>query len=113
MNDNLIFFFQADDGIRYLVLSRGLGDVYKRQIEQLAIGAQEGREQEARETHDKYVEHDTHDDLVDEVLDRECRAHEPVSYTHPDAADAPLCVDLGGRRIINKKKQTNKPAHYL
>ena len=27
----LFFFFQAEDGIRYLVRSRGLGDVYKRQ----------------------------------------------------------------------------------
>ena len=26
-----IFFFQAEDGIRDLVRSRGLGDVYKRQ----------------------------------------------------------------------------------
>ena len=29
----MFFFFQAEDGIRYLVRSRGLGDVYKRQIE--------------------------------------------------------------------------------
>ena len=28
------FFFQAEDGIRDLVRSRGLGDVYKRQIDQ-------------------------------------------------------------------------------
>ena len=27
-----VFFFQAEDGIRDLVRSRGLGDVYKRQI---------------------------------------------------------------------------------
>ena len=27
----VVFFFQAEDGIRYLVRSRGLGDVYKRQ----------------------------------------------------------------------------------
>ena len=27
----LIFFFQAEDGIRDLRMSRGLGDVYKRQ----------------------------------------------------------------------------------
>ena len=27
----LLFFFQSEDGIRYLVRSRGLGDVYKRQ----------------------------------------------------------------------------------
>ena len=26
------FFFQAEDGIRDLVRSRGLGDVYKRQV---------------------------------------------------------------------------------
>ena len=32
----LIFFFQAEDGIRDLVRSRGLGDVYKRQITHLA-----------------------------------------------------------------------------
>ena len=28
----LVFFFQAEDGIRDLVRSRGLGDVYKRQV---------------------------------------------------------------------------------
>ena len=28
-----VFFFQAEDGIRDLVRSRGLGDVYKRQQE--------------------------------------------------------------------------------
>ena len=29
----MFFFFQAEDGIRDLVRSRGLGDVYKRQVE--------------------------------------------------------------------------------
>ena len=29
------FFFQAEDGIRDLVRSRGLGDVYKRQVKRL------------------------------------------------------------------------------
>ena len=28
---SMFFFFQAEDGIRDLVRSRGLGDVYKRQ----------------------------------------------------------------------------------
>ena len=32
------FFFQAEDGIRDLVRSRGLGDVYKRQLLHAAIG---------------------------------------------------------------------------
>ena len=32
----VFFFFQAEDGIRDLVRSRGLGDVYKRQIHVLS-----------------------------------------------------------------------------
>ena len=30
--EQCFFFFQAEDGIRDLVRSRGLGDVYKRQV---------------------------------------------------------------------------------
>ena len=36
------FFFQAEDGIRDLVRSRGLGDVYKRQISRKAIQRKTG-----------------------------------------------------------------------
>ena len=36
----LVFFFQAEDGIRDLVRSRGLGDVYKRQA---MVGANRAR----------------------------------------------------------------------
>ena len=32
-------FFQAEDGIRDLVRSRGLGDVYKRQVPTLLVDA--------------------------------------------------------------------------
>ena len=35
----LCFFFQAEDGIRDLVRSRGLGDVYKRQGVYMARGS--------------------------------------------------------------------------
>ena len=34
----MIFFFQAEDGIRDLVRSRGLGDVYKRQVSFIPLG---------------------------------------------------------------------------
>ena len=34
----ICFFFQAEDGIRDLVRSRGLGDVYKRQAQVIAAG---------------------------------------------------------------------------
>ena len=35
-----LFFFQAEDGIRDLVRSRGLGDVYKRQVTVTVLGTQ-------------------------------------------------------------------------
>ena len=34
---SFVFFFQAEDGIRDLVRSRGLGDVYKRQVDELPV----------------------------------------------------------------------------
>ena len=47
-----IFFFQAEDGIRDLVRSRGLGDVYKRQglhdaAERIGRAGQPDREPDA------------------------------------------------------------------
>ena len=54
----VIFFFQAEDGIRDLVRSRGLGDVYKRQ---LPVSPEHGEiKPEIRPG--KHHEHD-HDDL--------------------------------------------------
>ena len=41
--DALVFFFQAEDGIRDRSPSRGLGDVYKRQIRALGGGKAESR----------------------------------------------------------------------
>ena len=90
---SVFFFFQAEDGIRDLVRSRGLGDVYKRQILAgvtlivRAFGV-----------------------LADSGLStiRPAPALDLVSrcllYTS-DAADERSSVDLGGRRIIKKKKQ--------
>ena len=52
-----LFFFQAEDGIRDLVRSRGLGDVYKRQAghalhragdDRAALGAAAARADEPR-----------------------------------------------------------------
>ena len=37
-------FFQAEDGIRDFCLSRGLGDVYKRQILESAIAVSDARQ---------------------------------------------------------------------
>ena len=43
------FFFQAEDGIRDLVRSRGLGDVYKRQILHIYEGSDHSPHQWQRE----------------------------------------------------------------
>ena len=46
----VVFFVQAEDGIRDLVRSRGLGDVYKRQVHPIAVpGVHEQVEQRAEE----------------------------------------------------------------
>ena len=38
-------------------------------------------------------------------VEEDVTGSKPVSYTHLDAADEGLGVDLGGRRIIKKKKK--------
>ena len=83
-----IFFIQAEDGIRDLVRSRGLGDVYKRQfVCKLAVGrAVDDAFRDIREGHHlRRVEH----------------AQVEACLLYPsDAADERSSVDLGGRRII-------------
>ena len=94
----VFFFFQAEDGIRDLVRSRGLGDVYKRQ-DLLARAAAEGLHRR-RQRHDPGVS--PLDWLCDRV--RGC-----LLYTS-DAADERSSVDLGGRRIIKKKNTAESVA---
>ena len=89
------FFFQAEDGIRDLVRSRGLGDVYKRQILFGPAG------------HLGVVRADLRlrmGECRDQSLQR--GAGICLLYTS-DAADERSSVDLGGRRIL-KKKNTRK-----
>ena len=89
----MFFFFQAEDGIRDLVRSRGLGDVYKRQAEDLLMS-----DTAAAATDDEEVEEQAEQALS--TVDSEfC-----LLYTS-DAADERSSVDLGGRRIIKKKNR--------
>ena len=89
-----MFFFQAEDGIRALVRSRGLGDVYKRQVlprpslEFVAYAKNEG-----------FV------DFLPSWGGLRIQSKVCLLYTS-DAADDLLCVDLGGRRLLKKKKTT-------
>ena len=53
------FFFQAEDGIRDFCLSRGLGDVYKRQVRD---GEQRRHDEEEREQDGQQ-----HDDRAGEI----------------------------------------------
>ena len=89
----MIFFFQAEDGIRDLVRSRGLGDVYKRQALYLLALQHSLRRASRKELAQIYRR------LRVLVLFYLC-----LLYTS-DAADERSSVDLGGRRIIKKKKE--------
>mgnify|MGYP003381561392 CR=1 FL=1 len=65
-----VFLFQAEDGIRDLVRSRGLGDVYKRQVGLYGVvfGAMGAGAAEPT--------------LADEVLSLAAQSEGAVSYTH-------------------------------
>ena len=86
-----IFFFQAEDGIRDLVRSRGLGDVYKRQGAPFPSGLEAIVPSRAVDLLRRL------DSDVEMEVSRTC-----LLYTS-DAADERSSVDLGGRRIIKKK----------
>ena len=87
----LIFFFQAEDGIRDLVRSRGLGDVYKRQVPKENVLGEVGKGYKiAIET------------LNEGRIGIAAQMVGCLLYTS-DAADERSSVDLGGRRIIKKK----------
>ena len=88
------FFFQAEDGIRDLVRSRGLGDVYKRQVF-FQTGKRISEQQPHRAEPPEFASR-----ILLFVLDPPC-----LLYTS-DAADERSSVDLGGRRIIKKKTHT-------
>ena len=91
----VLFFFQAEDGIRDLVRSRGLGDVYKRQ------GWGPCACRIVRRGHVRSG--------LWQGIGRTARRGPPIPcllYTS-DAADERSSVDLGGRRIIKQKKRYN------
>ena len=84
--------FQAEDGIRDLVRSRGLGDVYKRQL--LYMATRKG-------VPGLIQEQNSYPGITNKLL--ASRVKNCLLYTS-DAADERSSVDLGGRRIIKKKK---------
>ena len=65
-----LFFFQSEDGIRDLVRSRGLGDVYKRQNLDFMLGTGDW---------DRLIDRPETDMAL---VDRERPVYGPVSYTH-------------------------------
>ena len=88
-----VFFFQAEDGIRDLVRSRGLGDVYKRQgIFQIHCQLPQKLFNQINFPYFLII------NFIKGIYSI-C-----LLYTS-DAADERSSVDLGGRRIIKKKKQ--------
>ena len=92
----MFFFFQAEDGIRDLVRSRGLGDVYKRQLKYII---KSGGSPKGVNKPPQFATIPMKKSMVCTLC---C-----LLYTS-DAADERSSVDLGGRRIIKKKKKDTK-----
>ena len=100
-------FFQAEDGIRDLVRSRGLGDVYKRQALSTYIEAAKEKIKNNRSGREDFIKNKGEGSkpyiyVIVATGNIYC-----LLYTS-DAADERSSVDLGGRRIIKKKKITQK-----
>ena len=90
VSEGMCFCFQAEDGIRDLVRSRGLGDVYKRQALRLA-------------TWDSTIALMFALTINASILILAAAAFYTCLLYTSDAADERSSVDLGGRRIIKKK----------
>ena len=86
-----MFFCQAEDGIRYLVRSRGRGDVYKRQGIFIPVRARNATACDVSRIESR--------DGSSQTITTSTAC---LLYTS-DAADERSSVDLGGRRIIKKK----------
>ena len=105
------FFFQAEDGIRDLVRSRGLGDVYKRQ-DRTRADCFGHADVELHAGCTGLLEH-----VLNEHPERDVRDHSfgvvdgvgPVSYTHLRAHETVL--DLVCRLLLEKKKKDNYNIH--
>ena len=89
----VLFFFQAEDGIRDLVRSLGLGDVYKRQPWNSPQATFGPRARTGASFSGAWTRATT-----------PCCGCACLLYTS-DAADERSSVDLGGRRIIKKTNQ--------
>ena len=108
------FFFQAEDGIRDLVRSRGLGDVYKRQSDGNVIIGKALMSASSGDIVPLLLHAAGDADALPlyfadvTVSTSELLALNTCLLYTSDAADERSSVDLGGRRIIKKKKTKSK-----
>ena len=102
----VFFFFQAEDGIRDLVRSRGLGDVYKRQVAIFPTPSCFSLSSRGLMISIADFGGESLPSVMacTKMFERPCSC---LLYTS-DAADERSSVDLGGRRIINKTQSTNR-----
>ena len=105
--------FQAEDGIRDLVRSRGLGDVYKRQVRsrqdvaliEQAVERLDRADVPQIEQHlvpEAGVQQVQHGMLDTAHVQIDAAGPAPVSYTHPRAHETVL--DLVCRLLLEKNK---------
>ena len=109
-----MFFYQAEDGIRYLVRSRGLGDVYKRQG--LFEGLSRPERLKAIGLHLNHALHAKTEGLLTLLLMmKQDSIPGPVSYTHLTLPTSDL-VEISVVAVSLKKTKESRYAaersHY-
>ena len=100
----MFVFFQAEDGIRDLVRSRGLGDVYKRQM----IHFVHSLSTLWLIFNCTMINKPILTNFFVKLLFFNFYLYKTCLLYTSDAADERSSVDLGGRRIIKKKKSKKK-----
>ena len=103
-----VVFFSSRRRHTRLVRSRGLGDVYKRkEIDSVVSAARGWPGRCSKQFPDKKWRMGHQVFPPENTCRHNSRSNHCLLYTS-DAADERSSVDLGGRRIINKKKNKNK-----
>eukprot|EP00658_Telonema_sp_P-2_P006928 TRINITY_DN12599_c0_g1_i2.p1 TRINITY_DN12599_c0_g1~~TRINITY_DN12599_c0_g1_i2.p1 ORF type:complete len:117 (-),score=49.09 TRINITY_DN12599_c0_g1_i2:41-391(-) len=103
------FFFQAEDGIRDAQESRGLGDVYKRQVVMFELFCHYTSNGDGGMASMNHSQFRAFLKALGLKSQRFTVAHADLLFCllyTSDAADEEDSVDLGGRRINKKKKKT-------
>ena len=109
----MFFFFQAEDGIRDLVRSRGLGDVYKRQSSGKSLGYAHQGIQDAIEQAHRLDDRASSRQEIRQALQPETEQEDSVCATFAEKRTVHRpSLDKEGRNGSRQERQEADPVSY-